>query len=773
MTIRSQNNKSSFLTTSLLFIYALSGAAALLYQVVWQRWLVFTIGLSSASIGIIVSAFLSGLGLGYIFGGYVADRLLPQRALFTFAFLEAGIAGYGLLSGPVLHGWLPGITRLGPESPGLTFLAVLALLLLPTFFMGASLPVLTRSIRMPSVMEQSGLISRLYFANTLGGAIAAVATAFLIVAEWGYDGAVWCGALLNLSCALGALILTRRLGEESSEAMIAKEKEQAREENRGTPPSTLWWCGWLIHAFAAGLTGIAWEILAFRIIENMVKSQAKTFALILGCFLAGLAFGGFLGDRLRAGLGEHRRRLFLASQTLLYVWLAGIIVLLMHSLTHWSVARPLLAHLAAYDSSMEPSLLIVNYLLLPALLLFIPALLMGFGFSLSQQLLQTSFAKVGSRLGLVQFVNIVGCVTGATLTTHVIIPSIGSVGAIKAVALLGVGYSCFWWKASGVNRWPCVATGLALIGFVAALPGQDRFWTLLSGNPNAEKLFLREDSSGVSSIRVCADPASGAEVFSNGLGQSVLPRALDTHHLLLGAIPTLIHPHPEDIGIIGLGSGGTLWGASSSPATRHIVAWEIMASQTILLEEYAKRTGDAAAAWFLDDPRIKIKCADGRKALGASDMMYDVIEADALRPTSAYAGNLYSVEFFRLVKSKLKPGGFAATWVPTPRVLETLRRVFPHVVYLGNIVALGSETPISIDRAVVRSRLRTPEVRTHFESGKVDVETLFKNVLEEGPATLPPLGPLIPNEINTDMHPRDELPSPLKKLRKRLVISNL
>jgi hypothetical protein len=125
------------------------------------------------------------------------------------------------------------------------------------------------------------------------------------------------------------------------------------------------------------------------------------------------------------------------------------------------------------------------------------------------------------------------------------------------------------------------------------------------------------------------------------------------------------------------------------------------------------------------------------------------------------------------VKSKLKPGGFAATWVPTPRVLETLRRVFPHVVYLGNIVALGSETPISIDRAVVRSRLRTPEVRTHFESGKVDVETLFKNVLEEGPATLPPLGPLIPNEINTDMHPRDELPSPLKKLRKRLVISNL
>jgi spermidine synthase len=745
----------------LLLIYALSGAAALLYQVVWQRWLVFTVGLSTVSIGIIVAGFLSGLGLGYLVGGRLADRLTPRQALLTFAALEVGIAVAALLSEPVLYGWLPTVGHLGPEAPGLTYITVLLLLLPPTFLMGASLPVLSRSIQLGSALEQSGFISRLYFANTLGGALAAVATAFVLAAQWGFDGAVWIGALLNLTCAAGGLYLGRGVWHQiwpSSGAATTAAASAPPSVHENEPPPA-WWLGWLAHAFAAGLTGIAWEVLAFRLVENIVKSRAQTFAIILSVFLAGLAIGGLIGDRVRDGLATRRRSVFLTSQTMMYVWLAASVVGLIAVLEHASFAGPWLGFIASYEPSNSPSLLAVNYLLLPAVVLFGPALLMGFGFSLSQQLLQTSFVAVGRRLGLVQFVNILGCVAGATLTTQLAIPTMGTSGALKAVSLIGLGYAVVWWREAP-RRWQPAVAALLLLGMTAAVPEQDHIWRVLAGQRDLGRLFYREDASGVSSIRVRQGRWPEADVFANGLGQSVLPRPLDPHHVLLGAIPTMVHPAPARVGIIGVGSGGTLWGASASPRTEQVVAWEIMASQPALLLEYADRTGDKSVSWFARDPRIVIRHADGRHALRASGDQYDIIEADALRPSSGYAGNLYSMEFFQLVRSKLRTGGLAATWVPTPRVLETMRRVFPHVVYLGNLVALGSDTPIDADWSAVAARLADPRVRAHFAEGHIDIEALMAPVFAQGVAPLPPLGPFDPVAVNTDMHPRDELPAP-------------
>jgi MFS family permease len=524
-------------------------------------------------------------------------------------------------------------------------------------------------------------------------------------------------------------------------------------------PSRLWWAGWLGHAFAAGLTGIAWEVLAFRLVENIVKSRAQTFAIILGVFLAGLAFGGLVGDRLRDRLGSRRRAVFLASQTAMYVWLAGSVVGLIYGLEHWHVARPWLAYIAAYEPDAPPVIAVANYGLLPLLVLFIPALFMGVGFSLSQQLLQTSSSAVGRRLGRVQFVNIVGCVAGATLTTQVAIPWVGTSGGLKAVAAIGLAYAAVWWSESA-RRWVPGGVAVLLVAAIVAVPAQDHLWRVLSGQREPGRLLYLEDASGVSSIRFRPSLRAEADVFANGLGQSVLPRPLDPHHVLLGAVPTLLHPRPARVGIIGVGSGGTLWGASASPATERVVAWEIMAGQPALLAAYATRTEDASVSWFLRDPRIDIRHADGRHALRVGEERFDVIEADALRPSSGYAGNLYSVEFFRLVQSRLTPGGYAASWVPTPRVLETMRRVFPHVVYLGQLVALGSDAPIEIDWTAVRARLQVPAVKAHFAAGNIDIAELMEPLAAESTATLPPLGPFDPSQVNTDMHPRDELPAP-------------
>jgi hypothetical protein len=90
---------------------------------------------------------------------------------------------------------------------------------------------------------------------------------------------------------------------------------------------------------------------------------------------------------------------------------------------------------------------------------------------------------------------------------------------------------------------------------------------------------------------------------------------------------------------------------------------------------------------------------DGRTWVRRDPQGFDLIEADALRPTSAYSGNLYSLEYFTLLRESLRPGGFAVTWLPTQRVRSTFLRSFPHVIAVRDI-AIGSDAPIRFDRSI-------------------------------------------------------------------------
>ena len=135
------NNLKNF-RNSLLFIYFGSGFAALLYQIVWQRWLVFYTGMSTMSVSLIVSAFMAGLGLGYLGGGWVADRNSQKQNLRYFMMAEGGIALFALFSKYFLYDIL--YQQVGLQSVSLfqTYGLLFLVLLLPTSLMGFSLPVL-------------------------------------------------------------------------------------------------------------------------------------------------------------------------------------------------------------------------------------------------------------------------------------------------------------------------------------------------------------------------------------------------------------------------------------------------------------------------------------------------------------------------------------------------------------------------------------------------------------------------------------------------------
>jgi spermidine synthase len=220
-------------------------------------------------------------------------------------------------------------------------------------------------------------------------------------------------------------------------------------------------------------------------------------------------------------------------------------------------------------------------------------------------------------------------------------------------------------------------------------------------------------------------------------------------------LPILIHPDPRDIAVIGLGSGDTAYSVAGWPETERIACIEIIRPQRETLEVLNPVRGDPGLRGLLADRRITHVFGDGRSHLLRGGRLYDIIEADALRPRSAYAGNLYSVEYFMLLRDRLKPGGLAATWVPTPRVRAAFLKVFPHVMEMSDIF-IGSTRPIVFDRPAAQARLSDPRVHSHYESAGVDIDALLSTYLE-APLFHGPDDPRDNNaEVNTDLFPRDE-----------------
>jgi spermidine synthase len=222
-------------------------------------------------------------------------------------------------------------------------------------------------------------------------------------------------------------------------------------------------------------------------------------------------------------------------------------------------------------------------------------------------------------------------------------------------------------------------------------------------------------------------------------------------HTLLGAAPAVMHEAPREVAIIGLGSGDTAWAAGCRRETSRVTVYEICAPQIALLQRLSRAPEPPSRLLsFLQDPRFTIVVADGRNALARSEPRFDVIEMDALFPSSPFSGNLYSLEFFRLCASRLRPGGLMCAWSPKPRVTATFMAAFPHVVEMrqGQLL-VGSNEPIALDRDAWRARAASLEVVSYLGPNNA-------RKLGDALSTARIAEPVAEDALNRDLFPRDE-----------------
>ena len=721
-------------------LFFLSGMAALVYQVAWQRLLALHSGIGLYSVAMIVAAFMAGLGIGSHLGGRISTGLGGERALRAFALLEIGISAFGAASTWIYYDWLyPRAVHL-PSPSWQAGLLHLAALLPPTVLMGMSLPFLVRAV-VTDVEAAGRRIGWLYGVNTLGAAAGAFSTPWLLLPALGVRGAVLAAAGLNLFVGVGALGLFALRGRAPRPATAQESSLPRGAEAPGSRPLALWLSLYALSGFVA----LSLEIVWFRLLDVAVKSTAFTFGTVLAVYLLGSATGALLGASLVARARRPLRAFLLVQCSVLV--LAALPILVVVALPP---EAPRFSWFVEYWSGYaffplghqgNRATILRLYVQLPLLLFFLPTVLMGVSFPILQRAVHDDPATSGRKVGALQAANIAGCTAGSLVVGLLCLQHLGTPGTLRLLLGLGLVFALVGLRYYGRVF---LVPGLLLALLAAALPGPERLWRRLHGVPAATPLaFFEEDATSV----VALTPDEGGWRLSvNGKGNSWLPYG--SGHTLLGALPATVHEAPVDVAVVGLGSGDTAWASAWRMETRSLTVFEISAPQPKVLWRLVGFVDVVDTRTLLEDARLRIRIEDGRKALEAGEALYDLIEADATWPETAGSGSLYSLEFFVAASRRLKPGGVMCTWAPTPRVVATFKAAFPHVVEAeSGEVLIGSLAPLAFEpeawaaRAATAERYLGPE-RTKDLLGAV--------------GRLRPGGPAPKVALNRDLFPRDE-----------------
>jgi len=442
------------------------------------------------------------------------------------------------VSVPLLHDVL--YARIAPLA--LSRLATAGILLLtllwPTFFMGMSLPLLAKAVSLRDSPPEAW-IGTLYGANTLGAAAGSLVTAWVLARTVGFARAVDCGVLLNLACAAGGFAMAAR----APRLDPVEDRPQPTETPRGPiAPATFSFPTWTLVYATSGFIALSLEILWFRILGVILKSNSFTFATLLAIYLMGVGGGALLGGRW-ARRTARPGEAFLLLQTAVALYAGLSVALLTGALGRTDVLDLLWHYLGDYEAldvavglhdtlrfvihggrvaglvQDQAFLFLTLYVVLPVALIGVPTLLMGASFSLLQRATQTDPALVGRRVGGLQTANIAGSTVGTVVTGLGLLQVFGSAWTLKLLVLLGGVFPILLMRARPNRpRLPVAALGLAL-GVAWLAPDEATLWSRLHGS-STDDIVVAEDGSGLSILR---DHDQATSVFVNGLGQSEIP----------------------------------------------------------------------------------------------------------------------------------------------------------------------------------------------------------------------------------------------------------
>lgn len=763
-------------------VFALTGFSALVLQVVWQRVISVHAGVDLVSFTTVVAAFLTGIGLGSLGGGWLADRLGARASVLAFAAGNLAIGAFAWVSTWLFYDFYEQHAA-SLTSPWAKFAFNFALLLAPTILMGLSLPLVAKGL-VERIADAGSLVGRLYSVNTLGAAAGAALAGWKLLGTYGFVTTTRIAGLANVIAA-GLVSVVYLLGRRASSGDEPTPTSSAPEAGAGDEESSPSVSGvgsavpdrvvalgatpWYAVYALTGAVALGFEVVFFRMIDTIMRSNSYSFAHVLALYL--LFFG--LGSALAAPVVKRASR---PDQWFLWLQFAVGVTALVGPIVLTKVLphTPWAADLKSYfrsegfeagfdrgDGTARSEFLPV-FFGAPLLIMALPVLAMGASFPFVQALVSERLDVLGRRTGQLMFANVVGNVFGTLVVGFVVIDRIGTSGTYRVLglALLVPALAAAWLARGSTRRRIFLGVGAVLVMavFVRFFPSNPFLYASLNG-VELGQFRLAEDRTCSNGLR---DQGDGhEEMMVNGSNQNGYP--FDDFHLLIGLTPTLMHPDPQQVMALGLGIGATPYGLSLDQRVDAVHAVEICGPEVPLLQDLGVRRSPELRSFFAD-PRLDLRVGDGRDYLLRTEDELDVVVIDTLRQQAGYSGNVYSKEFYELVRDRLAPDGLLAEWLPTPRTLNTALEAFPYVTmfkvasYHDSVFLVASKQPITFDRAAVLERFAALDPAKGLSP---EVAASARTFLE----TAEPVCPITPeridpvtdeNLINRDLFPRDE-----------------
>jgi spermidine synthase len=714
-------------------IFIVSGAAGLVYELVWVRQLYQFFGSTIHSVTTVVAAYMGGLGLGAYVLGRRADRHANPAALY--GLLELAIGGFGVLSPWVVKGigaaYLGLARGLEPAlwaGTAIKFIFAFTVLLVPTFLMGGTLPVLTRAFARDRSEELRGELALFYGLNTVGGFAGCLLAGYVLIEFVGLRGSLLATGAVNLALGATALGLARRPAAEWAGGATA-DSEPVFTPDPGIATRRL--AAWLIAltAFASLLYEIAWT----RVLVLVVGSSTYAFTTILACFLVGIG----LGSLIAIGRGQPTRALLVRAAVV-----QGVIAVLAALLFPFFRALPVYVIATLQVPFFTPLELLLLHGLAVAVVVIPPALGMGLSFPLLAELASERGGATGREVGRAYFANTLGAIGGAVLTGFLFIHVIGS----EHTLLIGVALNVVaagalsWWSYrerepgegwSGLGRVPAALGVLALVVALGTPAWSGRLLdrgAAIYGRVHMDREDLGRFLRGYGSEQLSFEEGWNSTVSAwrdgnqewlkvNGKVDASSVADMDTQ-VMLGLLPALAQPRPRRVFVVGFGSGATTRAIADVPGVTHIDVAEI--ERAVLR---ASRYFRDVNRGVLADPRVRVIEDDARSALMLADSSYDLVVSEPSNPWIAGVASLYTRDYFEVVARHLAPGGVFGQWLQMYRVtpdlvavvVANLRAVFPHVeIWFANssdLIAVASLDTIKWDQARIATLLR-PGTRT-------------------------------------------------------------
>ena len=697
----------------LLLLFAGSGCAALIYEIVWLQLLQLVIGSTAVSMAVLLGTYMGGMCLGSI----ALPRLIsPRRHPFrVYASLELGI---GLIGIVVLIA-MPVIVRLYTSNAGHGFGGILlrglvsALCLLPpTVLMGATLPALARWLE--TTPQGVSWLGFLYGGNTAGAVVGCLLAGFYLLRIHDMTTATFVAAAINGTVALISFVLSKR---------TAHQPQAGTEGPAGAVRTPGIWPIYVTIA-VSGLCALGAEVVWTRLLSLMMGATVYTFSIILAVFLAGLGLGSAAGSFLSRKKLSPRLSLGIC-QLLLAAGIAWTAYMIASSLPFWPV------NFALTKSpwlSFQFDLVRCLWAILPA------AVLWGASFPLALAAAARPGQDGGRLVGRVYAANTIGAIVGSIVFSLVLIPTIGThqsqrvlIGLSAAAALLAL--------APLVNKPPArnvpesahpdqgirigglaALSGMTVLGVFLVLSTPAVPWELIAFGrylpTRTEKSTLLFFGEGMNSSVAVTELEGGVRNFHVSGRVEASSSAQDMKmERMLGHVPALLHPNPESVLIVGCGAGITAGTFVLYPSVKRIVICEI---EPLIPKVVARFFGQENYD-VLDDPRVQVVYDDARHFVLTTKEKFDIITSDPIHPWIKGSASLYTKEYYNMVKRHLNPGGVIAQWVPlyestvdtVKSEIATFFDVYPQGTIWSNdfngqgydVVLLGrdKETPIDLD----------------------------------------------------------------------------